>query len=146
MSVTRQFLYVLTDETHVKVGRSDNVQKRIAMLQCGCPKKIVPVVAVGPISRVDAAAFENEMHRSMKKVKSHGEWFFCAPEAAVAAVAVRMFWFCGSLRPTYQVFGNKYDDMVGRVVRLECEARGCYGNERRAAAAEEVDKLVSCFD
>ena len=54
----------------VKVGRSRNVQARIAQLQTGCPQPLrVILLGVGMGHR------ERGIHRLLRRYRTSGEWF-----------------------------------------------------------------------
>lgn len=138
-----QFVYVLTDGLFVKVGRSADVIRRIKNIQCGCPRVIKPVVAFGKIGSREAAAFETEMHRSMKKSRASGEWFDCPLESVLAAAFLRSPWFCG-IGGMYTVFCNEYTATVKEAADRE---NACRDNRhlRHEQAKKDVDDLLACF-
>ena len=140
----RQFVYILTDGASVKVGRAANILSRIKAIQCGCPRKIMPVCGFGPIDRRDAVSFETELHRAMKSRRISGEWFDCPLESVLAAAFLRAFWFCG-IRCEYVIFANEYAEAV----RLASDRESACRNKNREdhdLKVDECKRLLSCLE
>lgn len=143
MKPATQFLYIMTDGVYVKVGRSTDIFQRIRAIQSGNPREIKPVVAFGPLERREAAAFENEMHRAMKRTRVSGEWFDCPLESALAAAFLRAYWFCGICFHV-ATFANEFAGFVKDAADLEHKSR----SEKSAGHDEsiaEVSRRLSCF-
>lgn len=59
----------------VKIGTADDPQKRLRLLQCGCPNPL-ELLAVLPGDRHD----EEELHHRWRAVRLGGEWFRATDE------------------------------------------------------------------
>jgi len=140
----RQFVYILTDGTSVKVGRAKNILSRIKVIQCGCPRQIKPVCGFGPIDRRDAASFETELHRAMKSRRIGGEWFDCPLESVLAAAFLRAFWFCG-ITCERVIFANEYAELVRLAYSRELACRN-KSHDDHDLKVDECKRLLSCFD
>jgi hypothetical protein len=140
----RQFVYILTDGVSVKVGRAANILSRIKAIQCGCPRKIMPVCGFGPIDRRDAASFETELHRAMKNRRISGEWFDCPLESVLAAAFLRAFWFCG-ITCERVIFANEYAEAVRIAYDRESACRN-KNHEDHDLKVAECKGLLSCFE
>jgi len=57
----------------IKIGKTTNVERRIAIIQTSAPAKLVLLKAI-------PRNVETECHRRFKSIKSHGEWFKAKPE------------------------------------------------------------------
>lgn len=135
-----QYVYLLQAGDFVKVGRSSEIRKRISLLQTGCPTKIEPVVAYGPIDARDACVVEGDIQHFMKKTQTHGEWFECGIEAAISAFAARV---CIDVRHHIMVF-EKHCELVVFCFKRERIVR----NNRSADAAafeKDIDSVLSVF-
>jgi hypothetical protein len=142
--VATQFVYLLYAAGFVKVGRSNNVQSRIRQIQCGCPSRIDPIVALGKLPPSTAASLESELHFQMRKVRSHGEWFSCTAEQAIAMLAVYGVTFIGC---KFFTFDNEYAELVKRCVDRERACRGWDSRDKslQDAAVAEVKALLEQF-
>lgn len=70
-------VYFLHDGTYTKIGISNNVKKRLQMLQIGNPNKI-NIIAHSKILD-NAQSIERALHKKYKKYKTVGEWFLLSP-------------------------------------------------------------------
>lgn len=61
--------YIITDGTYVKIGKSGNVAKRMKHLQCASSRKL-NLLADIPFD------IEKELHRTYRKCRTIGEWFY----------------------------------------------------------------------
>jgi len=72
----KQYLYAISDGTNVKLGRSNNIKKRMSALQTSNSKKLVLLwekYTGRDIGRAEAA--EKQLHRHCREYKIRGEWF-----------------------------------------------------------------------
>ena len=72
----KQYLYAISDGVNVKLGRSNNIKKRLGALQTSNSKKLVLLwekYTGRDIHRAEAA--EKKLHRRCKEYKIRGEWF-----------------------------------------------------------------------
>jgi hypothetical protein len=60
---------------HMKIGRTNNVMKRLPNLQTGASGELI-IMALEPGN----AAIEQERHRQFAEERRQGEWFVCSPE------------------------------------------------------------------
>lgn len=65
-------LYVMQCNNFIKIGVSDNPERRIKDLQTGNPYEIKLLLA---IDDYDAYGLENQFHKYFKNINSIGEWF-----------------------------------------------------------------------
>lgn len=69
------YIYVITDETHIKVGVSRNPSKRIKALQTGSPKPL-RVVNTYCLPAKKVYALESRCHQQISSYYlKRGEWF-----------------------------------------------------------------------
>jgi hypothetical protein len=70
-------IYFIHDETSkaVKIGKANDPQKRLSMLQVGCSNKLA-MLAMIPGNQSEEIKF----HRQFGHLKIRGEWFRAAPE------------------------------------------------------------------
>lgn len=61
----------------VKIGRANNVAKRLAGLQTACPEELTLLCAVrcSEWRPIAASALEAKLHASFADLRIHGEWF-----------------------------------------------------------------------
>lgn len=72
------YLYIIREEGKrppVKVGVSMNVEKRLATLQTGNPRKLILVAKAHMGSKKKAYAVERMIHKRFLEQHIHGEWF-----------------------------------------------------------------------
>jgi len=72
----KQYLYAISDGTNVKLGRSNNIKKRMSALQTSNSKKLVLLwekYTGRDVYRAEAA--EKQLHRHCREYKIRGEWF-----------------------------------------------------------------------
>jgi hypothetical protein len=138
-----QLVYILAAGGFVKTGRSKDVTKRIQQLQGGCPHKIEPVVGVGPFDMAIANSIETDLLRAMRPTRTHGEWFDCGVEQAVALVFYYCTYYSGA---RYYTFNGQYDSVALACAEREGTIRNTLlSKEERDAAWDEVRKLISPF-
>jgi hypothetical protein len=83
-----KYIYVISAPRRhlVKIGIAFDPKKRLATLQIGSPVKLSLHYSSEVYGEVAASVIEAEVHRRLKNVSLHGEWFKMAPEVAKAAV------------------------------------------------------------
>lgn len=67
-----QYIYLITDHTHYKLGIAKNVEKRRRQLQTGTPNKL-SIDAFYPVT--DARKKEKYLHTKYASKQRQGEWF-----------------------------------------------------------------------
>lgn len=67
-----QYIYLITDHSHYKLGIAKNVEKRRRQLQTGTPNKL-SIAAFYPV--MDARKKEKYLHTKYANKKRQGEWF-----------------------------------------------------------------------
>lgn len=70
------FVYLMTDGSAVKIGKSADLGKRISQIQTGNPNEIILLQA---IETDDMARVERSLHEWFKKYRMRGEWFDLLP-------------------------------------------------------------------
>lgn len=69
------------DNEYVKVGKADDVQKRLSGLQTGSPRKLKLLAAIPGDHEQERA-----IHQRFSHLRTHGEWFYATPEIVTYAV------------------------------------------------------------
>ena len=71
-----QYLYGISDGVMIKLGMSNNIKKRIGVLQVGNPKKLSVIwsLKTGKSSGM-TRLLEERLHKECKLYKIRGEWF-----------------------------------------------------------------------
>lgn len=59
----------------IKIGKSNNPEKRMAELQTGNPKKLRLIASIHCKSEQEAFSLEKKIHQLFRKRRLHGEWF-----------------------------------------------------------------------
>lgn len=67
-----KYIYVIGNETAIKIGFSTDPQERLKQLQTANEQ---PLTLLWSMERADAAQLEKHLHRKFKKHKLLGEWF-----------------------------------------------------------------------
>lgn len=68
-------IYILKSEKYLKIGKANDIEKRIHQLQTGNPIRI-DLVGYYPCKNDSFALdLENSIHRILKRYKYRGEWF-----------------------------------------------------------------------
>jgi hypothetical protein len=74
-------VYVLKAGPYYKIGKADDVAKRICSIQTHCPHRIEKYLIL-PVE--DSARAEGDLHRKHQKYWFRGEWFIDIDEALLA--------------------------------------------------------------
>ncbi len=94
------FLYVISTVKNgehcapVKIGRTQNVASRLAMLQTGCPADLAVTFAFPLADKAMAHAVEKMAHADSDASRLRGEWFNLHPFSAVQNVCVAINAHC----------------------------------------------------
>jgi Meiotically up-regulated gene 113 len=68
-------VYFIGFDRYIKIGRSNNIAKRIYSLQTSIPVDVIIYLVV-----TDKRVTESALHRSFKHLRLNGEWFKKTPE------------------------------------------------------------------
>lgn len=71
----KHYVYIMKAKGWAKIGVSHNVERRLKMMQTGCPLKIMIMNKFPFDSRAQAFECENALHRLLKEHRERGEWF-----------------------------------------------------------------------
>lgn len=81
------FIYIISPSRHqngpVKIGISDNPQKRLKQIQTGHPEKIEIKHLEEISTRRKTLELEKNLHRDFSIYRSHGEWFNMTVDDAI---------------------------------------------------------------
>lgn len=82
------WVYVIEhgDTGYCKIGISTNLPRRLAHLQSGTPFVLSLAYEMEFADRDRAFAVERGAHQRMTGFRARGEWFFCDPQDAIAAI------------------------------------------------------------
>ena len=73
--VQASYVYILQSGANYKIGKANNIVKRVKELQTGNPVQLV-IAALGEcISEDNAFTIEAAMHNKFKELRGSGEWF-----------------------------------------------------------------------
>lgn len=71
------FVYVIMASSgHVKIGKANNVDTRLATLRTASP---FPLTLVSTLRCADPREIEKLLHRKFSSKRTHGEWFLLDP-------------------------------------------------------------------
>ena len=74
------YVYFITDSHgHIKIGKADDVFKRLKELQTGNPYRLSTLLTVMVQSPTEAFNLEQELHNRFNGYRLEGEWFKEAP-------------------------------------------------------------------
>jgi len=71
-SETKGFVYIVRSGNLVKIGRTNNLQRRLRQLSTMNSKKLQLICS---IPTGDSANLEKQLHQQFKQFRQHGEWF-----------------------------------------------------------------------
>lgn len=80
--IPTQILYILQmkNSKYFKIGITDNLNRRLAQLQTGCPEELIVIKLYTHYQRKIIEKYERVLHNYYKKcgckVRSNGEWFY----------------------------------------------------------------------
>ena len=80
-----RFVYVVHAGDLLKVGMTNDVDKRVAAIQAHCP---IPIELVRVIETKHAARLEKCLHHDLADFRAHGEWFTDADRLLAAFATV----------------------------------------------------------
>jgi len=72
------FIYIVkqvNDDGFIKIGKANNVERRVASLQVGSPYKLKIIKIIKANTSSHALLIEKALHRKFKKHKVRGEWY-----------------------------------------------------------------------
>lgn len=73
--MNKSYVYFVSNSLHIKIGKANDIQKRMQMLQTGSS---IPLILLGFIecdSPKSALCIENMLHDEYKMFRTCGEWF-----------------------------------------------------------------------
>ena len=70
------FITTSSLKPYVKIGRTNNIKKRIRQLQVGNPLKIRLIGIINCSCKKISAKLERELHNKLSYKNKSGEWFF----------------------------------------------------------------------
>lgn len=74
------YVYFISDDHgHIKIGKADDVYKRLKELQIGNPYKLNVLLSIIVDSSSYAYSLESELHNHFKEYRLESEWFEAAP-------------------------------------------------------------------
>lgn len=73
------YVYLLTNKSHYKIGRAKNPAKRVKQLQTGSSSKIDLLYSIPCKDSKKAAALESKLHKQFSRHRKLGEWFVITP-------------------------------------------------------------------
>lgn len=68
-------VYFITDGEFMKIGKANNVEKRLKILQTGNPKPLSIMKVIECKNEAEALELEFFLHKIMKPFKVSGEWY-----------------------------------------------------------------------
>lgn len=74
------FVYFITDGEFIKIGISNNIQKRINSIQTGNPKRLELLRSIECTFESHAINLEKLLHRALSEHRVKGEWFAISQE------------------------------------------------------------------
>lgn len=69
------WVYCITDGKYTKIGKANNVEKRLNQLQTASPKKLTVTQTFPFLSEKDAFYFERMLHKTFEPFKVNNEWY-----------------------------------------------------------------------
>lgn len=74
--MNKTYVYIIKADTFVKIGFSENPEKRLSEMQTGSPHELELLAKFPYGTRPEAAAKEKEMHLLFSTWHHRGEWFY----------------------------------------------------------------------
>lgn len=68
------YIYIISDGEYIKIGKANDVEKRIKELQTGNPKEL-KIIRTIECDEIFATRIECELHKILDKHKIRGEWY-----------------------------------------------------------------------
>lgn len=69
------WVYCITDGRYTKIGKANNVEKRLNQLQTASPKQLTVTQTFPFLSEKDAFDFERMLHKTFEHFKVNNEWY-----------------------------------------------------------------------
>ena len=69
------WVYCISDGRYTKIGKANNVEKRLNQLQTASPRKLTITQAFPFLSEKEAFNFEKYLHRTFEPFKVNNEWY-----------------------------------------------------------------------
>lgn len=69
------YVYLICDGEYVKIGRANNIKKRIDALQTSNARELFVIDYIECRTRAHAKAFETCLHETFARERVRGEWF-----------------------------------------------------------------------
>lgn len=85
MNETYIYVIAYNEAGPVKIGYSENPDRRVRQLQTGQSNKLVLYYSQG-VSKVEARKIEKQIHATNGYLRSRGEWFNMSIEDAIVEV------------------------------------------------------------
>lgn len=136
--IPTSYIYIISaGRGQLKVGIAQDIQKRMAQLQTGCPEHLRLVHQV-PIVAIKAQRLEKALHRRLKRYRIRGEWFRLSAAFAIKAVESA----ASSFARDHTLAQADDDGMV--IAWLHCRDCGHIGSARVPAAHRLRFKCSGC--
>lgn len=74
-------VYFIGDGEYMKIGKANDVNKRLQMLQVGNPKKLVIIEVIECKDETAAYQLEHFLHSLFQSFRHKGEWFYLPMES-----------------------------------------------------------------
>lgn len=79
----------MAETDYIKIGRANDVKKRLSTLSSGCPFPLFLVDAIEPKEHSYDEFLEEEIHLHLKEYRVRGEWF--SLDGATLTAVIRKF-------------------------------------------------------
>ncbi len=128
----KSYVYFIKAGDHknapIKIGKSNNPDKRIEVLQTGNPNKLKVVVLLECETIKRAYKLENYLHWKLRKYKLHGEWF--KPHG----------W---NLKPLLEKYEERIDKNIGSFFKVDTEIQSLKKqNKKLKAKIKELEEQI----
>lgn len=71
----KSFVYFISNGVNIKIGKANDVQKRMKMLQTGSSLPLELLGYIGFDSEQEARKMESDLHHEFSEYRTQGEWF-----------------------------------------------------------------------